>query len=72
MSSSYPDPLGIPSLWHEPVLPLANQVFELVKKGRLNAAKDLLQDAGYSNAQEQVQDIAGFITYMKYFKGIRW
>jgi hypothetical protein len=68
MSSSYPIPGGIPSLWHEPVLPLANKVFELVKRGQLTVAKDLLQDAGYTNAQEQVRDIAGFITYMKHSK----
>ena len=44
-----------------PVLPLANQIFALVKQGNFLTAETILREAGYPDAAQQVKDLYGFI-----------
>ena len=48
-----------------PILPLAEKVVALVLRGRHEQAETELINAGYSDAAQQVKDLAGFIKLMK-------
>ena len=48
-----------------PLLPLADKIVILVFKGYFGPARIALTEAGYSDADQQIQDLAGFLRFMK-------